>query len=91
MCTTHFQIESEKSHIKLLGNIIHTIIVQPGTTGEFIVKCHFPSFQNESSGYDNHLCEQGFVGECILKNLSQFVKMLWKVLFPGFFCAQTTL
>lgn len=85
MCTTLFQIESEKSHIKLLGNIIHTIIVQPGTIGEYIVKCHFPSFQSESSGYDNHLCEQAFVGVCILKNLSQFVKMLCKVLSPGLF------
>lgn len=83
MCTTLFQIESEKSHIKLLGNIIHSIIVQPGTIGEYIVKCHFPSFQSKSSGYDNHLCEQAFVGVCILKNLSQFVKMLCKVLSPS--------
>lgn len=74
-------MESEKSHIELPGNIIHTIIVQPGAIGEW----HFSSFQNESSVCDNHLCEHGLTRVCILNDLSQFVKMLWKVLSPGIF------
>lgn len=87
VCVTLFQIESEKSHIKLPGNIIHTIIVQPGTIGEYIVEFHFPSCQNDSSGCDNRLCEQGFACVCILKNLSQFVRCCGKYYPQGFPCS----
>lgn len=78
-------MESEKSHIELPGNIIHTIIVQPGATGDW----HFSSFQNESSVCDNHLCEHSLARVCILNDLSQ-LRCCGKYYPQGFSCTDPT-
>lgn len=43
VCATLFQIETEKSHMKLPGNLVTITVVQYGTIGELIVKGHFPT------------------------------------------------
>lgn len=43
VCATLFQIETEKSHMKLPGNLVTITVVQHGTIGERIVKGHFPT------------------------------------------------